>query len=215
VAIKPTHGSARLLANTVAHQWWGSLVSPATLNDMWITNGMDRYAELMYLEDTNGRQGLQAAIGDTEAAALAYDTEPLTTLGRLDPFSPQFQDMTYDKGAMVFHMLRWEMGDATFTKFLHALLQKYADKGVRTANVQTVAEDQSKLQLTAFFSQWCDGTGAPEFTDNYSVFRLGKGKGFRIVGSVSQDLDLFSMPVELRIETEGTRWRRLDDRGAS
>jgi hypothetical protein len=211
VAIKPTHGSARLLANTVAHQWWGSLVSPATLNDMWITNGMDRYAELMYLEDTNGRQGLQAAIGDTEAAALAYDTEPLTTLGRLDPFSPQFQDMTYDKGAMVFHMLRWEMGDATFTKFLHALLQKYADKGVRTANVQTVAEDQSKLQLTAFFSQWCDGTGAPEFTDNYSVFRLGKGKGFRIVGSVSQDLDLFSMPVELRIETEGKpEDRRVD-----
>jgi hypothetical protein len=211
VAIKPSRGSARLLANTVAHQWWGSMVSPATLNDMWITNGMDRYAELLYLQDANGRKALESAIGDTEAAALAYDTAPLTTLGRLDPFSPQFQNMTYDKGAMVFHMLRWEMGDATFTKFLQALLEKYADKGIRTSNVQTVAEAQSKLQLAAFFSQWCDGTGAPEFTDNYSVFRLGKGKGFRIVGSVSQDLDLFSMPVELRIETEGKpEQRRVD-----
>jgi hypothetical protein len=211
VAIKPSRGSARLLANTVAHQWWGSMVSPATLNDAWITNGMDRYAELMYLEDTSGRQGLQNAIGDTEAAALAYDTAPLTTLGRLDPFSPQFQNMTYDKGAMVFHMLRWEMGDAVFTKFLQATLTQYTDQGIRTANLQQVAEAQSKLQLTAFFSQWCDGTGAPEFTDNYSVFRLGKGKGFRIVGSVSQDLDLFSMPVELRIETEGKpEIRRVD-----
>jgi tetratricopeptide (TPR) repeat protein len=172
---------------------------------------MDRYAELMYLEDTSGRQGLQNAIGDTEAAALAYDTAPLTTLGRLDPFSPQFQNMTYDKGAMVFHMLRWEMGDAVFTKFLQATLTQYTDQGIRTANLQQVAEAQSKLQLTAFFSQWCDGTGAPEFTDNYSVFRLGKGKGFRIVGSVSQDLDLFSMPVELRIETEGKpEIRRVD-----
>ena len=38
----------RLLANTIAHQWWGSEVSPSTLNDAWITNGMSRYGELMY-----------------------------------------------------------------------------------------------------------------------------------------------------------------------
>ena len=211
VAIKPSHGNVRLLANTVAHQWWGSKISPATLNDAWITNGMSRYAELMFVEDQNGKAGFQSAITDVEAGALAYDTEPLTAMGRLDPFSPQFQSMTLEKGAMVFHMLRWEMGDAVFQQFLQALLTQYADKSVRTANVETVAEDASKLQLTAFFSQWLDGTGAPEFTDNYSVFRLGKGKGFRTVGSVAQNLDLFSMPVELRIETEGkSEDRRVD-----
>jgi aminopeptidase N/predicted negative regulator of RcsB-dependent stress response len=211
IAIKPSHGNARLLANTVAHQWWGSKISPATLNDAWITNGMSRYAELMFVEDQNGKAGFQTAIGDVEAGALAYDTEPLTTMGRLDPFSPQFQSMTLEKGAMVFHMLRWEMGDAVFTQFLQALQTQYMDKSVRTSNVETVAEDTSKLQLTSFFSQWLDGTGAPEFTDNYSVFRLGKGKGFRTVGSVAQDLDLFSMPIELRIETEGkSENRRVD-----
>ena len=211
VAIKPDRGNPRLIANTVAHQWWGSEISPATLNDAWITNGMCRYAELLYVEDQNGKTNFQNAVLDAEAEALAYDTEPLTTLGRIDPFSPEFQSMTFGKGAMVFHMLRWEMGDAVFTKFLQGLLTQYADKSVRTSNVQTVAEDQSKLQLTSFFSQWLDGTGAPEFTDNYSVFRLGKGKGFRTVGSVSQDLDLFSMPVELKIETEGkTEQRRVD-----
>jgi predicted negative regulator of RcsB-dependent stress response len=215
VAIKPTHGNPRLLANTVAHQWWGSKISPATLNDAWITNGMSRYAELMYVQDQNGSAGFQNAITDVEAGALAYDTEPLTALGRLDPFSPQFQSMTLEKGAMVFHMLRWEMGDAVFSQFLQALLTQYADKSVRTSNVETVAEDVSKLQLTSFFSQWLDGTGAPEFTDNYSVFRLGKGKGFRTVGSVAQDLDLFSMPVELRIETEGkSEDRRVDLSGS-
>ena len=46
---------------------------------------------------------------DVQAGALAYDTEPLTTMARLDPFSPQFQSMTLEKGAMVFHMLR--LGD--------------------------------------------------------------------------------------------------------
>src|SRR5258708_13544682 len=28
----------RLLSNTLAHQWWGSQISPATMNDAWITH---------------------------------------------------------------------------------------------------------------------------------------------------------------------------------
>ena len=211
VAIRPDRASTRLIANTIAHQWWGSEVSPATLNDAWITNGMSRYAELLYIEDANGKQAMQTAITDTEAGALAYDTEPLTTLGRIDPFSPQFQNSTLEKGAMVFHMLRWEMGDDKFNAFLKSLLSQNIDKSVRTADLQTVAEAQSQMQLTPFFSQWLDGTGAPEFGDTFSVFRLGSNKGFRTVGTVTQDLDLFKMPVELRIETEGkTEVRRID-----
>ncbi len=175
---------------------------------------MSRYGELMYVEDSAGKSAFEQAVSDVQAGALAYDTEPLTSLGRLDPFSPQFQSMTLEKGAMVFHMLRWEMGDDAFYKFLRALLSQYTDKGIRTSNVQTVAEAQSQLQLTPFFAQWCDGTGAPTFNNKYTVFRLGNNKGFRTVGSIAQDLDLFRMPVELRIETDGkTEIRRVDVSG--
>ncbi|MBB5338212.1 M1 family aminopeptidase [Tunturiibacter gelidoferens] len=205
----------RLLSNTLAHQWWGSQVSPATMNDAWITNGMSRYAELMYLEDSSGKNAFQSAITDVSAGALAYDTEPLTTIGRLDPFSPQFQSMTLEKGAMVFHMLRWEMGDEVFTKFLRTILSQYTDKSVHTSNVQTIAEKESSLQLESFFAQWLDGTGAPAFADKYSVFRLGDNKGFRTIGAITQDLDLFRMPIELRIETDGkTEIRRVDVSGS-
>jgi hypothetical protein len=205
----------RLLSNTLAHQWWGSQISPATMNDAWITNGMSRYAELLYIEDSAGKNAFQSAITDISAGALAYDTEPLTTIGRLDPFSPQFQSMTLEKGAMVFHMLRWEMGNDVFAKFLRDLLSQYTDKSIRTSNVETAAQTQSNLELTAFFAQWLDGTGAPAFTNKYSVFRLGDNKGFRTVGAVEQDLDLFRMPVELRIETDGkTEIRRVDVSGA-
>jgi tetratricopeptide (TPR) repeat protein len=204
----------RLLSNTLAHQWWGSEISPATLNDAWITNGMSRYAELMYLEDSAGKTAFQNAITDISAGALAYDTEPLTTIGRLDPFSPQFQSMTLEKGAMIFHMLRWEMGDEVFIKFLRGLLSQYTDKSIRSSNVQTVAQAQSKLELEPFFAQWLDGTGAPSFHDKFTVFRLGANKGFRTLGSIDQDLDLFRMPVELRIETDGkTEIRRVDVSG--
>jgi len=213
-----TPASQRLLANTLAHQWWGSEVSPATLDDAWITNGMSRYGELMYLEDSAGKSAFQSAIGDVSAGALAYDTEPLSTLGRLDPFSPQFQSMTLEKGAMVFHMLRWEMGDDAFESFLRNLLMQDTDKGVRASQLEDIALAQpvngSRLELSPFFSQWIDGTGAPAFTDKYTVYRLGKNMGFRIVGSIGEDLDLFRMPVELHIETDGkTEDRRIDVAG--
>jgi aminopeptidase N len=204
-------GDARLLANTIAHQWWGSEISPATLNDAWITNGMSRYSELMYLEDAAGRSALNAAVQDISAGALAYDTIPLTSAGRLAAFSPQFQSMTLDKGALVFHMLRWEVGQDSFIKILRATLSQFTDKSIKTSDFEKLAEAQSQQQLTPFYAQWLDGTGAPQFNNKYAVYRLGNNKGFRTIGEIQQDLDLFNMPVELRIETDGkTEIRRVD-----
>jgi hypothetical protein len=195
--------AVRWLANTIAHQWWGCEVSPRTLNDAWITNGMARYGELMYVEDESGRNALKAALEDVSAGALAYDTMPLSSVGRQDPFSPQFQSLTLEKGAMIFHMLRGEVGDKMFLATLKGALSQYTDSSIRTADFEKVAEAQSQEQLTPFFAQWIDGTGAPKFTDKYAVYRLGNNKGFRTIGEINQDLDLFRMPVDLRVETEG------------
>ncbi len=193
----------RLLANTIAHQWWGSEISPRTLDDAWITNGMSRYGELMYLQEESGRSAMQAALEDVAAGALAYDTIPLSSAGRLAPFSPDFQSMTLEKGAMVFHMLRGEIGDKAFLATLKGALSQYTDSSIRTQDLVKVAESQSQQQLTPFFAQWIDGTGAPTFTDKYAVYRLGNNKGFRTIGEIQQDLDLFRMPVDLRVETDG------------
>ena len=201
----------RLLANTIAHQWWGSEVSPQTLNDTWITNGMARYGELMYVEDESGKNALRTALQDVSAGALAYDTIPLSSSGRLNPFSPEFQSMTLEKGAMIFHMLRWEIGDKAFLATLKGALSEYTDKSMRAADFEKVAEAQSQQELTPFFAQWVDGTGAPQFVNKYAVYRLGNNKGFRTIGEINQDLDLFRMPVELRVETDGkTEIQKVD-----
>ncbi|NUQ28962.1 MAG: peptidase M1, partial [Acidobacteriaceae bacterium] len=164
-----------------------------------------------------GKNSLQTAIPDISAGALAYDTVPISSIGRLDPFSPQFQSMSYEKGAMVYHMLRWEIGNDNFIKFLRNLLSVYTDKSVRSSDLQSLAGKMNPqvTTLEAFFAQWIDGTGAPAFQNKYTVFRLGSSKGFRTIGQITQDLDLFRMPVELRIETDGkTEIRRIDVSGS-
>jgi Peptidase family M1 domain len=208
--------NGRLLANTIVRQWWSSIVSPATLNDAWITNGMSRYGELMYLEDVTGKQSLEQAITDISAGALAYDTIPLTSVERLGAFAPQFQSMTLDKGGMVFHMLRYVIGDDAFKKTLQTVLTTHRDASISTHEFEKIAEGSSQQNLVPFFAQWLDGTGAPDFTDKYTVYRLGNGTGFRTIGEIDQDLDLFRMPVTLEVQTEGkTERKQVEVSGSS
>ena len=64
-------------------------------------------------------------------------------------------------------------------------------------------------KLTWFFTQWLDSTGAPEFKNKYTIYRTNKG--FRVVGEIQQDLDLFRMPVEIKIDTDGkTETKKVD-----
>lgn len=201
----------RLLANTIAHQWWGTSVSPATRNDWWLEDGFARYSEARYVETAAGEGGLQEAIKDMSVGALSYDTVPISSSGKLDLFSPEFQSLATDKGAMILHMLRWVVGDQKFDQTMRDFYSQFAGKSVTADDFRALAEKDYGDKLTWFFSQWLDSTGAPEFTTKYTVYRLGNNKGFRVVGQIGQDLDLFRMPVELKIDTDGkTETKRID-----
>ena len=201
----------RLLANTIAHQWWGAAVSPATRDDWWLEDGFSRYSEARYIETAAGEAGLQEAIKDMSVGALSYDTVPISSSGKLDLFSPEFQSLATDKGAMILHMLRWVVGDQKFDQTMRDFYTQFQGKSATADDFRALAEKDYGDKLTWFFSQWLDSTGAPEFTTKYTVYRLGNNKGFRIVGQINQDLDLFRMPVELKIDTDGkTETKRIE-----
>jgi tetratricopeptide (TPR) repeat protein len=201
----------RLLANAIAHQWWGVSVSPASKDDWWLVDGFSRYSEAMYVENAAGGAGLEEAVKDMSVGALAYDTVPLSSASKLDLFSTEFQSLATDKGAMILHMLRWVMGDEKYLKTMREFSAQFAGKSASLDDFKTIAEKNYGDQLTWFFSQWLDSTGAPEFKVKYTVFRLGSNKGFRVTGQISQDLDLFRMPVDLKIDTDGkTEDKRIE-----
>lgn len=206
----------RLLANAIAHQWWGVSVSPATKDDWWVIDGFSRYSEAMYVESAAGSAGLEEAIKDMSVGALAYDTIPLSSAAKLDPFSTEFQSLVTDKGAMILHMLRWVLGEDKYLKTMREFSETYAGKSATMDDFKEIAEKNYGDQLTWFFSQWLDSTGAPEFKVKYTTYRMGNNKGFRVTGEISQDLDLFRMPVDLRIDTDGkTEDKKIEVVGTS
>jgi aminopeptidase N len=204
-------GADRTIARLVASQWWGVQVLPATPGDVWISDGLARYSEALYAEQNAGKEAGLRAVDEFAVGALMYeDAAPIAQAARLAPYSPDYRSVVMNKGAMLFHMLRAQMGDIAFKAALHDFYFQFAEKSARIDDFEKIAErraqaavrpQQDPPNLQAFFAQWLNSTGVPEFSLEYVVYRTPKG--FRIVGKIKQPLDTFRMPVELRIDTEG------------
>ena len=211
----------RLLADLVAHQWWGTQITPSTPSDVWLTDGLSRYSEGLFVEQESGKEGLNKALEDFAVGALMFDdSAPIADAGRLEPGSEEYQSVVVNKGAMVFHMLRSIIGDANFDALLKDFYLQYAGKSARVQDFEKLAEGRlsqpaptgfkmgnapvvsaEPSSLRPFFTQWLHSTGVPEFNLEYVVYRTKKG--FRIVGKAKQNLDVFHMDVEIEVQTEG------------
>ncbi len=97
----------RVLANQIARQWWGTLMSPATRNHMWLTNGNARYAEFMWIEQQNGPGAMEAEVRDAYSRGADRDrgaADPVGAAGGL--FAGVLGGDFRRKGAAVLNMLR-------------------------------------------------------------------------------------------------------------
>ncbi|MCX6587129.1 MAG: M1 family aminopeptidase [Acidobacteria bacterium] len=204
-----SQANPRLLVNQLARQWWGLQASPATRNHLWITNGMARYAELLWVEQSQGPGALEGEVRDTYVEAMTVDNPPLIQASRFEDYSPEYWATTAGKGAAVYHMLRSVIGEEKFKELLKTVPDRFAGRGITTENLKDVASQLAGQDLGYFFIQWIESSGAPEFKLEYTVYRTKKG--FRIMGKISQDLDTFRMPVSLKIETEGNPEEKVID----
>ncbi len=203
--------SDRTLSRLVAGQWWGNEVLPASTADVWISDGLARYSEELYAEQNFGKEAGLKAIDEFAVGALMFDNSaPVAQSARLVPYSAEYRSVVMNKGAMLFHMLRAQMGDAAFKSLLHAFYTTYQGKTATMVAFESMAiaaadaatkRGAAPVNLQGYFSQWLNSTGIPEFTLEYVTYRTRKG--FRVVGKIKQPQDTFAMPIQLRIDTEG------------
>lgn len=201
----------RVIAGLVASQWWGNQVLPATRGDVWISDGLARYSEAIYAEQNAGKEAGLRAVDDFAVGALMNEeAAPISQAARLVPYTSDYRSVVMNKGAMLFHMLRAQMGELAFKSLLHSFYTAYAGKNATDAEFEQMAIQQTQAamkpgqtppNLSGFFAQWLNSTGVPDFKMEYVVYRTPKG--FQIVGKITQPLDTFSMPLQLRIDTEG------------
>ena len=67
----------------------------------------------------------------------------------------------YQKTAMLFHMLRRELGDRDFFRAIRAMIAGYSGRFADWPQVRQAFEDASGKELSWFFNQWVHGKGTP------------------------------------------------------
>ena len=168
----------RTIARLVASQWWGDS-SPSGLARRCLDERTASHAtrEALYAEQNAGKEAGLRAVDEFAVGALMYDDA--APVGAGSPARSVFAAITapwcMNKGAMIFHMLRGQMGDVAFKTLLHDFYYRSTRSKTRThrgllklaqtKHVQAAAKPgEAAPNLRGFFAQWLNSTGVPDFT---------------------------------------------------
>jgi aminopeptidase N len=191
------------LAYSIAHQWFPlkfAVQDPAA--DAWMVDGMAQFASLLYFEKTLAPVDAQTHIHTALVKALGYEgNSTIRQAGGLDKETADYRALVQYRGAYVFRMLQWVIGNENFDKLMARYTAQFESKPASTEAFEKLAAEIAGGNLTYFFDQWLNGSGVPEFKVDYTIFR--QKNGYMVQGTVKQDLDLFKMPVEFQIQTDG------------
>lgn len=159
-----------LNSHELAHQWFGDLVTCRSWADIWLNEGFATFMEQLYIEHLLGEDAYDR---DRAGALTAYLTEaasyrrPIVTDLYSDP-NRMFDRHTYQKGALVLHMLRRTLGDADFFHSLGYYLRRNAYGVVDTHDLIHAIADATGRNENAFFDQWVYRPGHPVIAYNWS-----------------------------------------------
>jgi len=194
-----------LIAHELAHQWFGDYITCNSWKNIWLNEGFATYCESLTHE--HGLSGTNWA--NWKRNEISYITsEPGGSLFVNDTTSDNaiFNGrLSYAKGGMVLHMLRWEVGDTAFFRGIRSYLQdeKLANAFASTENLREHMEAESGMDLNYFFQDWVYGQGYPRYTfswgqeaDNVGYIRINQQQSHSSV-------DFFELNIPIRFAGEG------------
>jgi hypothetical protein len=112
---------SQVLVHETAHQWWGDLVLWKSYRDQWIAEGLANYASLLMLEQQNPAQFREVLekyrsdlLSTNKDGERLRDAGPVTLGQRLGSshFPGGYDEISYERGTWLFHMLRCMLRDA-------------------------------------------------------------------------------------------------------
>ncbi len=157
-----------LLAHELAHMWFGDKVTCGSWTDIWLNEGFATYLSGLCYEHILPdwwKRFREVRVKSVTAypGGSVYCTDT-TSVNRI--FDSR---LSYAKGALILHQLRWLMGDSAF----FAALRNYlADPSLaygfaRTPQLKAHLESSCGCDLTGYFNDWYTGEGYPSYQTSW------------------------------------------------
>lgn len=194
-----------LIAHELAHQWFGNYITCKSWKDIWLNEGFATY--LVGLSYNNlspqlywplWKESVKGHVLSAPDGSVWVDDT--TNIGRI--FDGR---LSYSKGSMLLHMLRWIIGDDAFFDGVNNYLE---DPNLRhgyaeTSDLKYHLEQASGRNLTYFFNDWYTGQGYPRYTLTW-----GQDPSGLLHVNLSQQpthpsVNFFELPVPVKFYGQG------------
>jgi aminopeptidase N len=200
-----------LIAHELAHQWFGDKITCGSWKDIWLNEGFATYLSGLTIENLDGnpaftlwKQQRTNSITSLPNGAVYLTDADTTSVNRI--FDGR---LSYNKGAMVLHMLRKKLGDVDFFQGLQNYLAdtNHAYAYAKSEDFIAIMETTSGLDLSEFFNNWLYYQGYP----SYNI--LWHQAGNQLLTTVSQtqsdpSVSFFEAPLPIKVY--GTMGEELD-----
>lgn len=194
-----------LLSHELAHSWFGNMITTATWHDIWLNEGFATYCNGLIFEHSENLYWWKRW---KFLLMLSVTSEPGGSVYVIDTTSPAriFDSrLSYYKGALVLHSLRWIMGDSCFfagvRNYLNDPLLRYGY--AHNSDLKRHMETAYGQDLTWFFRDWYYGEGFPTYSVTY-LQKPDHSLELSIIQSQSlPSISFFAMPVPIRFFGEG------------
>jgi len=173
-------------------------VTESDWDDVWLSEGFATYFTLLFTEHYSGRdafvQGLirsRNTVFSTERnlpGEAVIHKNMVGTRGLLN-------QLVYQKGSWVLHMLRGQIGMDAFQAGLREYYKTYRDKNASTADLQRIMESASGQKLDWFFDQWLRRAGSPVLEGSWT-FNATSGK-VELELTQTQEGEPYRLPLEI------------------
>ena len=196
--------SRNLIAHELAHQWFGDKITCGSWKDIWLNEGFATYLSGLVIEDLDGnssfrtwkQQRINYITSEPDGAVYLTDQDT-TNVSRI--FSSR---LSYNKGAMVLHMLRKKLGETIFYQGNQDYLSdpNLAFDYAKTPDYKAKMETASGVDLTEFFDDWIYNQGYPSYTVLWNQPNPNEIQIHLNQTQSHNSVDFFEAPVPLRIK---------------
>jgi len=215
-----------LQAHEMAHLWFGDLVTQATWDDVWLSEGFATWfsAKIMDEEQPPSRR-LLASVAARERIMITDAKRPVRVpINSRKDADNVYSQIVYQKGAAILVMLDGWLGETQVRDGLREYLKAHKFGNATTADLESSLEG-SKPVLDSFLNQ----TGIPAIraeckdahlaldqtnsTHNWTVPVCWRGQGIAsscIVLTSRSEIQLKSCPAWIYLNANGTGYYRTE-----